>query len=84
MVSLGSMPCVVCDNGTGFVKVGFAGQNFPASIFPSMIGRPILRAEEVMTDAILLKDIMCGDEAASARQHLELSYPVYFYELLYL
>ena len=28
-------------------KVGYAGQNFPTSIFPSMIGRPILRAEEV-------------------------------------
>ena len=35
---------VVCDNGTGFVKCGFAGQNFPAHIFPSLVGRPILRS----------------------------------------
>ena len=36
---------VVCDNGTGFVKCGFAGSNFPTHIFPAMVGRPILRAK---------------------------------------
>lgn len=70
------MPCIVCDNGTGFVKVGYAGQNFPTSIFPSMIGRPVLRAEESLSEAVDLKDIMCGDEAAAARQYLEIKYPV--------
>ncbi|RNA07031.1 actin-related 2-like isoform X1, partial [Brachionus plicatilis] len=35
---------VVCDNGTGFVKCGFAGSNFPDHIFPSLVGRPILRS----------------------------------------
>ena len=29
-----------------FVKCGFAGDNFPAHIFPSIVGRPILRSEE--------------------------------------
>ena len=28
---------VVCDNGTGFVKCGYAGSNFPAHVFPSMV-----------------------------------------------
>ena len=28
---------VVCDNGTGFVKCGYAGSNFPDHIFPSMV-----------------------------------------------
>ena len=36
---------IVCDNGTGFVKCGFAGSNFPSHIFPAMVGRPILRAK---------------------------------------
>jgi len=58
------------------VKVGYAGQNFPTSIFPSMIGRPILRAEEAISEAVELKDIMCGDEAAAVRQSLEIKYPV--------
>jgi actin-related protein len=29
-----------------FVKCGFAGANFPTAIFPSMVGRPILRSNE--------------------------------------
>lgn len=66
---------VVCDNGTGFVKTGYAGDNFPSLIFPSMIGRPLMRAEEEFKD-IELKDVMVGDECAKYRSMLETSYPV--------
>jgi len=66
---------VVCDNGTGFVKCGFAGQNFPTAIFPAMIGRPIMRAEEKVGN-VELKDIMVGEEAAELRTMLELNYPM--------
>jgi actin-related protein 2 len=54
---------VVCDNGTGFVKCGFSGTNFPEAIFPAVVGRPILRAEEKNGD-VILKDIMVGDEVS--------------------
>ena len=37
---------VVCDNGTGFVKCGFAGDVFPRAVFPCIVGRPLLRYEE--------------------------------------
>lgn len=57
-------------------KVGFAGENFPRSIFPSLVGRPILRAEEAFQEGVELKDIMCGDAAAAVRASLETSYPV--------
>lgn len=70
------MPTIVCDNGTGFVKVGWAGQNFPAFSFASMVGRPILRAEEAFAEGVELKDVMCGDEAAAARHSLDIRYPV--------
>ncbi|KAH6562315.1 hypothetical protein BASA50_007292 [Batrachochytrium salamandrivorans] len=70
-----SREVVVCDNGTGFVKCGFAGTNFPESIFPAIVGRPILRAEEKIGD-VTLKDIMVGDEAAIVRQMLQISYPM--------
>ncbi|GMH86205.1 hypothetical protein TrVE_jg12352 [Triparma verrucosa] len=76
MADLGSIPSVVCDNGTGFVKVGYAGENFPRAIFPSMVGRPVLRAEEAVAEGVELRDIMCGDEAAAVRHSLECSYPV--------
>lgn len=66
---------IVCDNGTGFVKTGYAGDNFPSLIFPSMIGKPLMRAEEEFKD-IELKDVMVGDECAKYRSMLETSYPV--------
>lgn len=66
---------VVCDNGTGFVKCGFAGDNFPRAVFPCMIGRPMLRYEEDVTQH-RLKDIMVGEEAAEQRHNLEVTYPV--------
>mmetsp|Transcript_2904 Transcript_2904/g.4655 ORF Transcript_2904/g.4655 Transcript_2904/m.4655 type:complete len:390 (+) Transcript_2904:72-1241(+) len=66
---------IVCDNGTGFVKCGFAGANFPTSIFPSMVGRPIMRAE-AKVDNIEIKDIMVGDEAAKLRMMLQITYPL--------
>lgn len=74
-MSWASEKVVVCDNGTGFVKCGFAGSNFPHSIFPSMIGRPVLRAEEKIEN-VQLKDIMVGDEAAKLRSMLQISYPL--------
>lgn len=73
-------PLLVLDGGTGFLKVGYAAQNFPEFQFPSMVGRPILRTEEkgnagAETDMVI-KDIMCGDEAAAARTMLQISYPM--------
>jgi hypothetical protein len=50
-------------------------QNFPEHQFPSIVGRPILRMEEQAGD-IVVKDIMCGEEAAAARSMLQISYPV--------
>ena len=66
---------VVCDNGTGFVKCGYAGDNFPRAKFPCMVGRPLLRYEEEITTTEL-KDIMVGDDCATHRQNLEVTYPV--------
>lgn len=74
---------IVLDQGTGFVKIGRAGTNFPDHTFPSIVGRPILRAEERSTDlagtaldGIEIKDIMCGDEASAVRSLLQVSYPM--------
>ncbi|KAF9982083.1 Arp2/3 complex subunit, actin nucleation center [Modicella reniformis] len=66
---------IVVDNGTGFVKVGYAGSNFPEYVFPSVVGRPILRAEESIGN-VQVKDIMVGDEAAELRSILQMSYPM--------
>lgn len=45
-----------------------------------MVGRPILRTEEKGGAGgeadMVIKDIMCGDEAAAARTMLQISYPM--------
>lgn len=69
---------IVLDQGTGFVKIGRAGTNFPDHTFPSIVGRPILRAEERidLPSSVEIKDIMCGDEASAVRSALQVSYPM--------
>lgn len=37
---------IICDPGTGYMKMGFAGDNFPKASFASLVGRPMLRFEE--------------------------------------
>ena len=66
---------IVCDNGTGFVKCGYAGTNFPEYIFPSMVGRPMIRSSTKVGD-IEVKDLMVGEEASKLRSMLEVSYPM--------
>ncbi|KAL5603542.1 hypothetical protein FOVSG1_006292 [Fusarium oxysporum f. sp. vasinfectum] len=67
---------IVLDGGTGFLKVGYAAQNFPEHQYPSIVGRPMLRSEEQHDNDLVIKDIMCGDDAAAARTMLQISYPM--------
>ena len=42
--------CGCCFFLMQFVKCGFAGSNFPAHIFQSMVGRPIIRSSNKIGD----------------------------------
>nr|UEK51479.1 actin-related protein 2 [Parasacculina yatsui] len=66
---------IVCDNGTGFVKCGYAGSNFPSHVFPSLVGRPMLRADN-RVDETEVRDLMIGSEASELRHMLEITYPM--------
>ena len=66
---------VVCDNGSGFLKMGYAGDNFPRFNIPSIVGRPMLRSKQNVGD-LELKEVMYGDEASPYRALLDITYPI--------
>lgn len=63
---------VIIDTGSSVFKAGFAGEDAPRSVFPSMIGR--VRHVPVMTG--LGCTVLNGDHAQSQRGCLSLKYPM--------
>ena len=64
--------CVI-DNGSGMCKAGFAGEDSPRAVFPSITGRP--KYTQVM-HGMAAKDCYIGDTALSRAGICSLKYPI--------
>ena len=63
---------LVLDNGSGMCKAGFAGEDIPRAIFPTITGHP--SHSDVTTG--LAKDSYIGFEATNKRSALSLTHPI--------
>ncbi|PIO60318.1 hypothetical protein TELCIR_18189 [Teladorsagia circumcincta] len=63
-VSVSKLSALVIDSGSGMCKAGFAGDDAPRAVFPSIVGRP--RHQGVMI-GMGKKDSFVGAEAQQKR-----------------
>ena len=63
--------CII-DNGSCYTKAGFAGDESPRSVFPTVLGRP----KDTQATGGPKKDYYIGDDAYAKAAALYLNYPI--------
>lgn len=67
------LPSIVIDNGSGYTKAGFTGDDAPRCKFPCIVGRPKVESIMVGSDK---KEIYIGEQAEAKRGICVLKYPI--------
>ena len=64
---------VVIDNGSGIIKAGFAGDDAPRAVHPTVVGRPKTQGIMVGLDQ---NEVFVGERAMEKRGVLKFGHPV--------
>ena len=68
-----SKPNIIIDNGTGYCKAGFSGEEGPRAVFPACVGYPKYASGMVGGDK---NEFFVGADAEAKRGVLKLKYPI--------
>ena len=66
-------PNIITDNGTGYYKAGFSGEEGPRSVSPTIVGYPKYFQSMIGGDK---KEFFVGADAEAKRGVLKLNYPI--------
>jgi len=75
-VSTPQLPAVVIDNGTGFSKMGYAGNVSPQIVIPTCVATKPVTAKGKQFDGIDDMDFYIGEEALARSAQYDVTYPV--------
>ena len=65
--------CILIDNGSGFMKGGFTGDEAPLAVIPSVTGRPL---RDLALTGLSPKELYFGDEAHAFSGVLNIKSPI--------
>ena len=62
---------IVIDNGSGFIKAGFNGEEGPRSVFSTVVGTPKYKSQFIIENEYFI-----GNDAEAKRGVLNLTHPI--------
>ncbi|GAM25003.1 hypothetical protein SAMD00019534_081780 [Acytostelium subglobosum LB1] len=78
-MNISGLPAVVIDNGTGYTKMGYAGNDDPSFIIPSSIATQTAKGKQTaasMKKGVEDLDFFIGDEAVANAKTYDLTNPI--------